>query len=136
MYIVISCMYLHVLQIYFADDTETAATSSKHLVQGSLWGGTQRAALRAPAPTLYFAIAVAREARILHTPARHTRLMLFRLRYSLCRGCPWTDPRASILSHAQPQPIWSVGVVPAAGERSPLPLKKIPTVIGWCMYLY
>jgi hypothetical protein len=73
-------MYLHVLHKYFADDTETAATSSKQLVVGRHPAGCTQGIPGYVQCTntllnnfIYFAIGVPRGGRILRTPrAQHS----------------------------------------------------------------
>ncbi len=80
------------------------------------WGGTRRAAFRAPqgmcANTLFYRRSTRRP--YLRTRARRTRPMPLKRPSESAGAAPMTDPHASIRSLAQSQPIWRVEVAPAA----------------------
>jgi hypothetical protein len=121
-YLYVSGRIMHVsacIADFFADDTEPAATSSKHLVLGAVSGRLHSVHPKACVPTLFFSqLAFHAEAVFCTHPARsNCPIPLRRPSYS-AGAAPWNYLRAFILS----QPSLSRSGVLAP----PPPLKKPP----------
>ncbi len=104
------------------------------------WGGTRRAALRAPqgrCTNTFFCHWCSTRRPDFDRPLAPHASNAPEAPLLLCRSGLHSDPRASILSHTLSQLIPWVGVAPAALERpATTPQNPLPAVIGRCMYVY
>jgi hypothetical protein len=130
LYVSVSIMHVSACIAYIVPPGPPQHGNCRHVLKtpprGAAPGGLHSGHPRACVQTLYFAISVPRGDLILCTPSRRTRLRLIPLKKcpsDSAGAAPMTDPRTSIRSHAQSQPIWRVGFAPDARERPPPPLE-------------